>query len=123
MLRRFRHRHGVWVSVGAASVAVIAAVVASACLVSQDGSPYLIDGGGLGACSENEAKAIPASMCPNALCCGAVAFALCSGSSYSDCSCTLLDGSVLVNDAAEIPMGGDCGEEEGGAGGDVGTKG
>jgi hypothetical protein len=88
--------------------------VASACLVSQNGSPALIDGGDLGTCSGYQAKVIPASMCPNQTCCGESAFALCLGTSYSDCACTLLDGYKLVSatggpiDAAAVDVGGDC---------------
>jgi hypothetical protein len=122
MRRRLRQRYGVsalWGAVG------FAALVASACLVSQNGSPSLIDGGALGTCKGNEAKVIPASMCPNETCCGENAFALCLGTSYSDCSCALLDGSTLLSasgepmDAADVDLGGDCGAadagEEGGS--------
>jgi hypothetical protein len=107
----------------------IGAVAAPGCLVSQDGSPYLIDGGDLGPCSGNEARVIQASTCKDVPCCGELAFALCLGTHYSDCSCTLLPGYVVVNSAgasvdANIDLGGDCASEAGGVGeGSVGEGG
>jgi hypothetical protein len=117
---RWRSLHsGAW----ALGACVLAAAPVSSCLVSQDGSPYLIDGGDLGACSGTEARAIPASSCPNVACCGQIAFALCLDGHYSDCSCTLLGGYTLVNASgqptdASIDVGGECGASaEGGEGG------
>ena len=117
---RLRSFHsGVCALVG---VGIVGLAVASACLISENGSPYLIDGGALGACSGQEAREIPASSCPKVTCCSATAFALCLGTSYSDCSCALLDGYTLVNAAgrpvdADIDLGGECGSPDSGADG------
>ena len=114
-LRSFRN--GVW---ALAAMGATAVAVASACLVSEDGSPYLIDGGDLGRCSGQVAKEIPASSCPKVTCCSKTAFALCLGSSYSDCSCALIAPFTLVNASgrpvdADIDLGGECGAPDAGA--------
>jgi hypothetical protein len=115
-VRRRSFRNGVWALVVTGAMAV---VVASACLVSEDGSPYLIDGGDLGPCSGQVAREIPATLCPKVTCCSKTAFALCLGTSYSDCSCALIAPFTLVNASgrpldADIELGGECGAEEGG---------
>jgi hypothetical protein len=99
-------------------------LVASACLVSQDGSPYLYDGSALGPCTGNVAKAIPGATCPG--CDGSTAYVQCVGSSYSDCICGLpLCGySILSSAGKEIDDGSvGCATEDAEGGGEAGEDG
>jgi hypothetical protein len=103
---------------------LLSVLVVSACLVSQDGSPYLYDGSALGPCTGNVAKAIPGATCPG--CDGSNAYVQCVGSSYSDCICGLpLCGySILSSADEEIDDGSvGCATEDAEGGGEAGEGG
>jgi hypothetical protein len=82
-------------SAGAAGSAGSAADGSSSDGPADLGDGPLFDVGDLGDCSGAIAKEIPASECGH--CDGAHAYALCQGLFYSDCSCVLPPGYVLVD--------------------------
>jgi hypothetical protein len=62
-----------------------------------DGSVSPLDGQalGIGPCSGMVALAISSAECPS-LCAGSIAYALCEGTSYSECACTVPKGYTLA---------------------------
>jgi hypothetical protein len=98
-------------ALGPTFVAATVTVLAAACLVSQDGSPFLFDGGALGACTGNVAKEIPTNQCSG---CSSVeggkAYAQCTGTSYTDCTCVITCGYTLLNDEGKPADGGPHGQ-------------
>jgi len=87
------------------------ALVIAACLVSQTSSPYLYDGGSLGPCTGNVARQIPTDQCPG---CSSedsgVAYAQCTGTSYTDCTCVITCGYTLLDDQGNPADGGPRGQ-------------
>jgi hypothetical protein len=91
---------------GVTCIAASATMLAAACLVSQTSSPYLYDGGSLGVCTGNVARQIPVNQCPG---CssedGGQAFAQCTGTAYSDCTCQVTCGYTLLNAQGAVAEG------------------
>jgi hypothetical protein len=76
-----------------------------------DGNVSPLDGQalGIGPCSGMVALAIPSAECPS-LCAGSIAYALCDGTSYSECACTVPPGYKLAVLESGLP---DAGSERG----------
>jgi hypothetical protein len=96
---------------GPSLAAAGAVLLVAACLVSQNGSPSLFDGGSLGPCDGNLARQIPVTECPG---CssedGGTAYAQCNGTSYNDCTCEITCGFTLVDDQGKPVDGGPRGQ-------------
>jgi hypothetical protein len=74
-----------------------------------DGNLSSLDASGLGACAGKVVLEIQASECPLLLCPTDVAFAVCEGASYTECSCTIPSGYKLyVADSGAVESGSDA---------------
>jgi hypothetical protein len=72
---------------------LLGVTVAAACVAVRSDTGEI----SLGPCVGNVAKEIPLSECP-VTCSGTVAFALCDGTKYTSCGCTLPGGFHLAGD-------------------------
>ncbi len=68
-------------------------------------TPSYFDGKSLGYCSGSQVAEIRADECEGSGCGGSIAYALCNGTSYTECACSIPSGYELDGGAIDSPQG------------------